>query len=180
MKRIETLRGVYAQARSLGGRVRACFRSWNEEGQALVEFAVSLPILLLIVTGIITFGIALNNYLELTDATSIGARQLAISRNQTLDPCNTAATAVQNAAPFLKATNFTFSFIFYNTNGTSVLGSTSGSSCSSTSSTTGYPADLVQGGSVQVTVQYPCNLSVYGVNYAPHCQLTAQTTELVQ
>jgi hypothetical protein len=31
-----------------------------------------------------------------------------------------------------------------------------------------------------VTVTYPCSLAVYGANYAPHCSLQAQMTELIQ
>ena len=52
----------------------------------MVEMALALPILLLVVTGILTFGLAFNNYLLLTEATSVGARTLAISRGATTDP----------------------------------------------------------------------------------------------
>jgi hypothetical protein len=31
-----------------------------------------------------------------------------------------------------------------------------------------------------VQVTYPCNLNVYGVNFAPSCTLTAQTTEAIE
>jgi Flp pilus assembly protein TadG len=40
----------------------------NESGQAMVEFAIILPILLVLVFGIIQFGITFNNYMTLTDA----------------------------------------------------------------------------------------------------------------
>ena len=36
------------------------------------------------------------------------------------------------------------------------------------------------GAPAQVTATYPCNLSVYGISYAPGCTLTAQITEVVQ
>ena len=49
------------------------------------------------------FGLAFDNYISLTDATGVGARQLAISRGQTLDPCQTVYTAVTGAAPLLTA-----------------------------------------------------------------------------
>ena len=48
----------------------------------MVEMALVLPVLLLVVTGILTFGLAFNNYLLLTEATSVGARTLAISRGK--------------------------------------------------------------------------------------------------
>ena len=151
-------------------------QSWKasgEDGQALIEFAVSLPILLLIVTGILTFGLALNNYVMLTNATDTGARALAISSGQTTDPCATAVSAIYAAAPILKPGSFTFSFVL---NGTAY----SGVSCSSSSYTTGAAANLVHGSPAQVTVTYPCSLAVFGVNYASACSLQAQTTELVQ
>ena len=86
--------GLTTAIRSLGERVRARLRASNKRGQSLVEMAVSLPLLLLILTGIMTFGIALNNYLTLTNAVEIGGQQLAVSRGQTTDPCNTAAQAI--------------------------------------------------------------------------------------
>jgi Flp pilus assembly protein TadG len=131
------------------------------------------PLLLLVLTGILTFGLAFNNYVLLTEATSIGARTLAISRGATTDPCATASSAVIAAAPLLTPGNLSFTFVL---NGTSYTGA----SCSSGSSTTGAAANLVQGSNVIVTVTYPCSLAVYGANYAPHCSLQAQMTELVQ
>ena len=165
--------GLRVGARFLGKPVRARLRTSDEGAQALVEFAVCLPILMLIVTAIFTFGIALHNYLELTDAVSIGARLLAISRGQTTDPCATTATAVQNAAQILNTANITYKFVL---NGTTY----SGASCSSSSTTTGAAGNLAQGSTAQVTATYPCSLWVYGANLVPSCTLTAQTAELVQ
>jgi Flp pilus assembly protein TadG len=159
--------------RSLGERARAHHRTGNERGQALVEFAVCLPLLMLILTGMMTFGIALHNYLEMTNAVSVGARLIAISRGQTTDPCATVATAVYNAAPLLKRTSLTFSLAL---NGTTYPGT----SCSSPDITTGAAGNLVKGSDAQLTVKYPCNLKVFGYNYAPSCIMTTRTTELIQ
>jgi Flp pilus assembly protein TadG len=46
----------------------------------MVEFALVLPILLLLLLGIIQFGIVFNNYLAVTDAVRAGARTAAVSR----------------------------------------------------------------------------------------------------
>jgi Flp pilus assembly protein TadG len=145
----------------------------NEEGQAMVEVALVLPVLLLVLTGIFALGLAFNNYLILTEATNVGARALAISRGSTTDPCATTSSAVIAAAPLLVSANLTFTF---GLNGTTY----SGTSCSSGSTTTGAAANLVQGGNALVTVTYPCSLAVYGANYAPSCVLQAQITELIQ
>lgn len=53
----------------------------SERGQAYVEFALILPILLLIVMGIIQFGTVFRTYITLTDATRVGGRQAAVSRS---------------------------------------------------------------------------------------------------
>jgi Flp pilus assembly protein TadG len=168
-----------ASFRSLRERVRAVFRSRSDEGQSLVEFALAAPILLVIVTGITAFGLALNNYLSMTNAISTSAQYLAVSRANTTDPCSLAATAFANAAPNLNSTKLNFTFVL---NGTS-YGSYSGlsaSTCSSSSTTTGAAGNLVAGQSAKMTVTYPCNLSVYGKNYLPSCNLVVQTVEIVQ
>jgi Flp pilus assembly protein TadG len=53
----------------------------DERGQAMTEFALVLPILVLLLFGVIQFGIAFNNYLTLTDAVRAGARKGAVARN---------------------------------------------------------------------------------------------------
>jgi Flp pilus assembly protein TadG len=174
-------RRVGIKTRLLGGCVLARLRH-GDRGQALVELALSLPVLLLLLTGIMTFGIALNNYVQLVDAVSVGGRYLAIDRLNTTDPCNDAATAVKNAAPGLvRQGTLTFTTTMFNTlaAGGGQLGSYSGASCSSSSNTTGAAGNLVQNGSAQLTVTFPCNLSVYGYAW-PSCTLSASITELVQ
>jgi hypothetical protein len=140
---------------------------------ALAQRNLSFHLALLVVTGILTFGLAFNNYVMLTEATSVGARALAISRGQTTDPCATASSAVYAAAPLLASSKLSFTFVL---NGTTYTGA----SCSSGSSTTGAAGNLVQGNNAVLTVNYPCSLGVYGANYAPNCSLQAQMTELVQ
>jgi Flp pilus assembly protein TadG len=56
-------------------------RASSEGGQAYVEFALILPVLLLVVMGIIQFGNAFRTYITLTDATRVGGRQAAVSRS---------------------------------------------------------------------------------------------------
>lgn len=46
----------------------------NERGQSLVEFAIILPILLVIIMGIIEFGMMMNSYLAISNASREGAR----------------------------------------------------------------------------------------------------------
>jgi Flp pilus assembly protein TadG len=69
----------------------------GERGQALVEFTIVLPILLLLVLGIIQFGVVFNNYITLTDAVRAGARQASVGRS-VADPSGAAVSRVRSSA----------------------------------------------------------------------------------
>lgn len=56
-------------------------RRERERGQALVEFALVLPLFLLLLLGIVQFGTVFRDYIALTDATRVGARQAAVARS---------------------------------------------------------------------------------------------------
>lgn len=152
---------------SLSSGHKVAMADHSESGQALIEFALCLPVLLLVAFGLCTFGLAMSNYLVLEDATNVGARQLAISRGQSTDPCSTASSAVIAAAPNLLRTNLGFS---YSINGTSYSGTT----C------TGAASNMAQGATARLSVTYPCSLVSYKYNYSPTCTLTASTSELIQ
>ncbi|MDE3104880.1 MAG: pilus assembly protein [Acidobacteriota bacterium] len=145
----------------------------SEDGSSLVEFAVVMPVLLLFLTGMMTFGIALNQYLQLTDSVRIGAEAAAIARGTTTDPCSTATTASDAALSSLTKTSITYSFTI---NGSTYTGTT----CTSALS------NMLQGKTFQMKATYPCSMVVYGVlgsvvNYDPSgCTLTAQTAEMIQ
>ena len=55
----------------------------NEQGQTMTEFALILPIVLVLLFGIMQFGIIFNNYVTLTDAARAASRKGAVSRNLT-------------------------------------------------------------------------------------------------
>jgi Flp pilus assembly protein TadG len=52
----------------------------QERGQAMVEFALVLPVLAILVIAIAQVGLLLNAYLEVTDAARVGARKASVSR----------------------------------------------------------------------------------------------------
>jgi Flp pilus assembly protein TadG len=70
----------------------------DEQGQAMTEFAVVLPVLALVLFAIIQFGIAFNNYLTLTDAVRHGARTAAVSRQTGAGSAATVASVKASAA----------------------------------------------------------------------------------
>lgn len=68
----------------------------NEGGQSLVEFAMVLPIFLLLVMGIIQFGLIFNGQITLTSAAREGARLAVVGANndQVMDRVENAAVAL--------------------------------------------------------------------------------------
>lgn len=80
-------------------RKRAAFRS--ERGQSMTEFALVLPLLVLLLFGVIQFGITFNNYITLTDAVRAGARKAAVSTHEK-DPVAVTVNQVKAAATDLK------------------------------------------------------------------------------
>lgn len=123
----------------------------NEDGQALVEFALLAPVLFLILFGIIQFGMAFRDSIALTDAVRTGARQATVSR-AVADPVATTKNAVANAATDLD---------------TSKLNVT----------VTAPPWQ--PGNTVTVTATYPYSINILGIVVASG-DLHSSTTERVE
>ncbi|MGB0125823.1 MAG: TadE/TadG family type IV pilus assembly protein [Silvibacterium sp.] len=143
----------------------------------MVEFALILPVLLLVITGVLSFGFTLNQYMELTNATAVGAQLVGVSRGNTANPCALATSAIQSAAPYLTPASLKLSFTFTPPTGSSSMTPTS---YLTTNSCSGGAPLMLQGASFQVVATYPCNLAVYGANLIPTCNLHAQITEMIQ
>ena len=122
----------------------------NENGQTMVEFALVLPVLVVLLFGIIQFGTAFNNYLSLTDAVRAGARVAAVSR-QSSDPVGNTVAKVKASAADID---------------TSQVGVT-------------VSSDWVHGDDVTVKATYPYSISLLGVVVASG-NLTSTTTERVE
>ena len=61
------------------GKTRAERRTDRERGQALVEFALILPLFLMIVVGVIQFGVGLNYWLNMQRIANEGARWAVVN-----------------------------------------------------------------------------------------------------
>jgi TadE-like protein len=159
--------------RRSGVRSRTWRRARGERGQALVEFALVIPVLMLILLGILKFGILYNNYLQLTDAVRSGARQMSIERGQG-DPCGDAAGAliasanlgsglkvkITDANPADSADIYTFA-------------APSGPGV-------GTCPPIASGDAVTVAATYPCDLNFMGINFFSGCAISSSATERVE
>ncbi|MBP2626276.1 MAG: TadE family protein [Firmicutes bacterium] len=74
----------------------------NNRGQALVEFALMLPVLLLLVVGVMEFGLIINQYMVLAEAAREGARSAALGDSDTA-----ITTVVKTAASQIDITQLT-------------------------------------------------------------------------
>jgi Flp pilus assembly protein TadG len=135
----------------------------DQSGQALVEFALLAPVLLLVLVGIIKCAITFNHYVVLTDAVRAGARQLAVSRGVP-SACTNAVTRVKSSASDLDSAQITVQ--------TNVDGSSS--NCGNLGS------GSEQGNDAEVSASYPCDLVIFGINFAPGCKLTSKMTERIE
>ena len=70
-------------------------RRWNENrGQSFVEFAFIMPFLVFLVLAIVQFGRAWHNYITITDAARVGAREGAVHR--VTGACSAATTKISS------------------------------------------------------------------------------------
>jgi Flp pilus assembly protein TadG len=63
----------------------ACARRASERGAALVEFAMILPLLLVVIAGVVDFGLAFQRYEVVTNAAREGARLAVLPGGYTED-----------------------------------------------------------------------------------------------
>ncbi len=76
----------------------------NQKGAAAVEFAIILPLLIMLVFGIIQFGIAYNNWISLTHAARHGARIAAVGDYESIEDFE---NQVRQSSPTVEIENIT-------------------------------------------------------------------------
>lgn len=142
----------------------------GEGGQALVEIALVMPLLLLLITGLIQLGIMLSDYSTLVNAARQGARALALGTTRLNDPCDPAVAQAMTSASgdfTIPSSDITPSFPAAGqaTAGEDYCGSTNGTAC------TPYVYDTschtsgaeVAGDQAEVTIVYPYTLKIFGM-----------------
>jgi Flp pilus assembly protein TadG len=132
----------------------------REDGQAMTELALVLPLFVVLLLAIVQFGIVFNNYLTLTDATRAGARKAAVSRFIG-DNGASAVQAVQTAASGLDQATLT--------PGISVTSTDAG----------GAPDWTTPGDTVTVTAKYPYTINILGFSVQSG-SLTSTTKERLE
>lgn len=122
----------------------------RQRGQTMVEFAIILPLLLLLILGILQLGVVYNNYVTLTQASRAGARQAAVGRG-IADPVGSAVSRVRTQAAGLDQTRLSVT----------------------------VTSPWTQGSNVTVTASYPYSINILGL-IVQSGSLTTVTTERVE
>jgi hypothetical protein len=163
--------GAQTRIRCMGKRVHAYLRG-GSEGGALVEFAVVVPFMLTVITGMFSVVMALVNYQQLGNATNNAALLLVTARGMLTDPCSTVQSTVVATMPSFTASKFTYTVVITDSSGTAhTYGPTSGSS---TFSCTAGAAELAQLEPATVTISYAYSwIPAYLLNLAGNLQTSA-------
>jgi Flp pilus assembly protein TadG len=131
-------------------RVGAALR--RQDGQSMAEFAIAVPILLLVVLAIMQFGAIYHDWVALTDASRAGARTAAESRTDSSRIQDTRNAVIDSASSDLSASKLVVD----------------------DPSSTWAP-----GSNVRVCAHYPYSVSILAVSVASG-NLDSCTTQLVQ
>jgi Flp pilus assembly protein TadG len=89
----------------------------SEEGTSLVELAITLPIMLTLLTGAASFSLGFYYLQELGNATTSGVQLAAADQGLVTDPCETAAAAVEGGLPNWTTTKLTFTMSWTDSSG---------------------------------------------------------------
>ena len=143
----------------------------NNEGGSLVEFAVTLPLILLLMTGIFSFSFALCQKIILSEAMSVGGRLLAVDRGD-IDPCDTVSKAIYKAAPSLTKS----SLDAYVHDQRRQLWNRC---CNVSRIRGGKNTDMVQGQNATIQASFPVSITVYGTSFS-NMGLGDNITEVIQ
>ena len=127
----------------------------REEGSALMEFAVTLPVFMSVITGTASFSLAFYSFEQLGNATANAVQQVAADEGISTysDPCSTAKSAVTTALPNWTVANFSFTMVITDSSGTTHSYSSTGTTFSCTA---GF-SQLAPNEPVVLTVQYTYN-----------------------
>lgn len=152
----------------------------QEDGGPLVEMALILPLLMTILTGSVSFCIALYSYQQLGNVTASAAHQLGASAGGVNggDPCAVVATTVTTALPAWTAAKFTYTVIITDASGTAhTYGPTAGSSFSCAAGAGNMSTSPPEPVSVQVSYQYSW---MPILSFSPSSPLTSTQTAMVE
>ena len=163
------------------GKKLKAFLNDKEDGSQLVEMAMVFPIMLVLLTGMASFGMALYSQQQLGLAAASAVQNVSLDTSQISDPCATIESGVSKSLSTWTEANISYSLTVY----------TSTSSASSSGKGTGFTckslnADLTAFQPIVLTVSYPyswfpiMNWSAWGSTFKPSGTLSTTQAAMIQ
>ena len=179
-----TTSGAVGRARPLTWRQQLWeFFGAREEGQQLVEMAVAAPLLLIIITGMASFGMAIYSQQQLGLAAAQAVQSVSIDITGITDPCKTIQSDVSKSLVGWSASSISYSLTIYTSSTASV---SSGTLTGTAFTCSTMNADLTKFQPIVLTVSYPYSWfpiftwSGYGTTFKPSGSLQTTQAAMVQ
>jgi Flp pilus assembly protein TadG len=151
--------GLRRQADSCMRRLMRAVGMKGEEGSALLECAVTLPLFLGVIMGTASFSLAFYEMQELGNAVSAAGQELGATAGTIDDPCAQVVTQVTANLPNFNTANLTYTVVITNAAGSSATYGPTKGSLSCVAAGAGGAASTAEAANepqtVTVSYQYP-------------------------
>jgi Flp pilus assembly protein TadG len=158
----------------------------RDEGSQLVEMAVVAPLLLIILTGMASFGLALYSQQQLGLAAAQAVQSVSIDTSQITDPCATIESDVsESLGSSWTASKLTYTLVIY-TGNSKTPSVTAGPLAGTAFTCSTDNADITQFQPIVLTVSYPYSWfpiftwSNYGSTFKPSGNLSTTQAAMIQ
>jgi Flp pilus assembly protein TadG len=173
--------GLRWQAMLLTRLVKRRVRLQGDEGTALVELAIAVPILMMLLTGAASFALGFYSLQQLGNATANATQYEAAQQGISTNPCTDIVTQITTTLPSWTASKFSYSISITDSSGTAHLFPTTAGSMDSGSAFTcaSLASDEAQNEPITVTVSYTYSwLPVF--RFTPSSALTSTDTVMAE
>lgn len=140
-----------------GSRTKRSKGQRGEEGTALLEFALTLPLLLMVMTGTISFSLALYVLQQVGNSSSAATECVAAEAGTVTDPCAQIGPEIAAMLPNLTAANISYTLTVTNAAGTAATYgpfTPPAGTCTAAGSGGGASTEAAPNEPVTVTVSY--------------------------
>lgn len=175
--------GLRRRAHWCGRKLMRAAGLKGEEGNSLVELAITLPLIIAVLMGTGSFAMAFYCLQELGNAVSGAAQELGATAGTVSDPCAQVVTQINASLPNLSPSNLTYTVITTDSSGVSTTYSGGASlSCKAAGDGGSDPEAPNEPQTVTVTYKYPWGqMFTYGTVFTvktPTSNLTASSTTM--
>ena len=143
---------------------------FSHEGQSLVEFGLMAPVMVGLLTALLSLGLCMGNYIALNNAEAEALKIISASStnsNVTADPCKAVSDAVLGDTGSLISSDIQLTLAFNSSNVLNPAAPGPLFTCAKYP----VPASTNPPTLATITLAYPCNIAVYGFNFARSCLL---------